>query len=122
MLSYNGCIDKVSPQYDSSYVYQDYSSVKMPCHTGCMEMVSPHVPTYVYQYHSSVKILSYKGCIDVVSPQYESSYAGQEYPSMKMFFYTLFIEMASPHYESAMQALIIKVSPQYEYIYGYQDH
>ena len=53
MLSYNGCIDKVSPQYDSSYVYEDYYSVKMLCHTGCIEMASPHyVPSYVYLYHN----------------------------------------------------------------------
>ena len=68
-----GCIDRVSPQYVSSYACQDYLSLKMLYHTGC---------------------------IDMVSPQYESSYAGQDYSTAEMLHYTGYTDMISPHYES----------------------
>ena len=64
MLSYTGCIGMVSPQYESSYVYQDHSSVNKLFHNGCIEMVSPqYESSYAYQVDASVEMLSYTGCI-----------------------------------------------------------
>ena len=36
-LSHTECTDMVSPQYDSSYVGQDQSYLKMLSHTGCID-------------------------------------------------------------------------------------
>ena len=69
-----GCIDMVSPQYESSYACQDYLSLKMLYHTGCSDMVSPeYVLSYAGQDYFSMEMLHYTGCTDMISPQYESS-------------------------------------------------
>ena len=43
-----GHIDVVSAEYESSYVCQELSSVKMISHIACIDMVSPqYEPSYV---------------------------------------------------------------------------
>ena len=55
-LSYNGCIDMVSPQYEFLYASQDYSKMKKLSHTGCIDMGFPQCESaYDYQEQSSMK-------------------------------------------------------------------
>ena len=49
MLSDIGYIYKVFPQYEFSYCLQDHNCVRKPCHSGCIDMVSPQYgSSYVF--------------------------------------------------------------------------
>ena len=74
-LYHTGCIDKVFSPVWVIICLLILLLIEKKCDTGHIDVVSAeYESSYVCQELSSVKMISHIACIDMVSPQYEPSY------------------------------------------------